>query len=829
MQQNYPRKRGLGLKRRPSTNKTTQRRVKDAPSRKNFMDEESHLNESPAMSESSQTSREMAEIEQKMREIEDGYQSKQSERLKMANIPENADVRRMDFSTILEKESKSRSHLRSSPSEYRQHDDLPRKKYSKCSSYARLMNDDIFNTKQNSITEASHRKAAEFMSLKSDLDLLKTPNQRAKTRMREFLRGGGRLVGSLDDQIIHETSEVYLEKSRSRYESSISGRKSQSKDMRFPRVTPKKLPRRDQLSSSKSRLSSINRGNNAEPKTQKGMIQNLKKELKVEKNKFSKLKNKLNLNIVELKKLEKVNRSLTSKIEAYKKKEMEGQESHSEKDKLIENLQSKLSFFQAIEEQIGNQPDLREFLECNLGINKKLDLKLRKSNDNFLKISKKYKDARQEIQKVKTENEALKTRIEMLNALKESTDHQNRDRSVRKPRLSAGVSRPSSKHDSKLGLSRARNRTRNSVRQQRKSRKSLNVNKTPEKRKPRRSEKGVPKNGKRSGQNSKRGSIKPSKDRQSKRKSGALMLSKEVIDLRKKVEEMTSKNNKFQERISNLLRRNSDLQSSNKELISKVDKLTVQLTESEMGQSGDGAEHMGYLNDKVHGYKGKASSRSALRAFDDDKENQVFNGNRPPLGTLKNKHSAPRPQRKVFGNRRPTGPPNYGRSSALDMEANGRVFQAKEPTCDTQKEVELMGKDIDYIQLEKLYNKLAKKHHELVKKLKKAKAKKNLRDLSEMNLSSFMGSSSKKGLSSGGKGYFERSSLINESSVNIEFEKSSPTKHPYPELSPFKRLPERSQLPHRNQLDPRSRESTSNQQSQEFIFCTPNHSKSRIH
>jgi hypothetical protein len=52
-------------------------------------------------------------------------------------------------------------------------------------------------------------------------------------------------------------------------------------------------------------------------------------------------------------------------------------------------MKNKLEFFGEIEEQIGNDPNIKHFVECNLGINRKLDLRLKKANENFTKVLKK--------------------------------------------------------------------------------------------------------------------------------------------------------------------------------------------------------------------------------------------------------------------------------------------------------------------------------------------------------------------------------------------------------------------------------------------------------
>ena len=58
----------------------------------------------------------------------------------------------------------------------------------------------------------------------------------------------------------------------------------------------------------------------------------------------------------------------------------------SERDQLHQHL----DFYKKIEEKIGEDQDLNEFIEYSMSINKKLDIKLQTLNDNYIKINRKY-------------------------------------------------------------------------------------------------------------------------------------------------------------------------------------------------------------------------------------------------------------------------------------------------------------------------------------------------------------------------------------------------------------------------------------------------------
>lgn len=74
-------------------------------------------------------------------------------------------------------------------------------------------------------------------------------------------------------------------------------------------------------------------------------------------------------------------------------------------------LKNKLDFFSEIEAQIGKQPDLKSFIECNLGINRKLDLKLRKGNENFRRVLKRKEQLETQIEQLRSEIESQKIEI----------------------------------------------------------------------------------------------------------------------------------------------------------------------------------------------------------------------------------------------------------------------------------------------------------------------------------------------------------------------------------------------------------------------------------
>lgn len=302
-------------------------------------------------------------------------------RFKLSDIPANLDIRKMDFSTILGKK------LRESP-------------FKKNKSLISIENE---NLKENYNTENTNG----ITSMKTEgID----EDKRGRGKMRNSIlrsKQKKKKMGSSNKKSSKKIPKSFSYASLKRSES----KKKKEEIIEKPRKSSKKTINR--RSTKGSRVSLYSRNNSKEnlEHSPHSMMNNLKSQLQSQKNKFNQLKTQFNLQKSENQKLQKLN-EISKRKEEETRSENTSLKNYIEKLECeAENLKSRMNFFEQIEKEIGGQPDLKEFIECNLGINKKLDLKLRKGNENFTKMCRQVEDLKKSKKRLKKEIENLNSKL----------------------------------------------------------------------------------------------------------------------------------------------------------------------------------------------------------------------------------------------------------------------------------------------------------------------------------------------------------------------------------------------------------------------------------
>lgn len=92
----------------------------------------------------------------------------------------------------------------------------------------------------------------------------------------------------------------------------------------------------------------------------------------------------------------------------------------------ILSLKNRLEYFLDIEQRIGADQNLMGFVECNLGINRKLDKSLQKANSNFQRMLKKKEQLDLQLAEKERIICSLKKEVEDLRTVKKSSEPQRR-------------------------------------------------------------------------------------------------------------------------------------------------------------------------------------------------------------------------------------------------------------------------------------------------------------------------------------------------------------------------------------------------------------------
>lgn len=347
-----------------------------------------------------------------LEEVEERISDK---RFKLTDLPPGIDIRKMDFSSILDKREfgieSERKNLKKSGSK-------ERRKRTKSGSlgafnknYQRITQTYDENSRIGANRACVYKSKGSSSKKKMRKEAKKEPRRsRGRRRMQS-----NKLRGDMShSQIMRNShSQASVNKSRDLKIHSRSKDKGHiSRVNNISRNSSKKTFHRRSANVSRSSLySKINQDHDSSPHS---MINKLKSRLQIQTNKYNQMKSQFNLQKSENKKLKNLN-------ELIKGKEIEKNKENSKLKKCIETMKKELeavklrmNFFVAIENEIGKEPDLQEFIECNLGINKKLELKLRKGNENFAKICKQYEDLKKVNARLKKENENLNSKISVM-------------------------------------------------------------------------------------------------------------------------------------------------------------------------------------------------------------------------------------------------------------------------------------------------------------------------------------------------------------------------------------------------------------------------------
>lgn len=547
-------------------------------------------------------------------------------RFQLSDIPPNLDIRKMDFSTILGKKEKSEKKIKKRK---KSHDNFKSDNHQGMS-YSMITDDE--EAKKMKIRKRTEEKNMKKSGKKRRPDKLRKNLLRRSNRRKNHSsskKNFSRIPKSFSYVSLKKSSEKNPEKLNRSKESVKNGKREKNLKRRSSKKTAQKRSQKG------SRSSLYSKNHVRDEKSPHSMIMNLKAQLQAEKNRYKELKSRYNLQNSENKKLKKISENWQNKEEGLKKKysDLKGYTKLIEKE--LESLRSKMGFFEQIQKEIGGQPDLKEFIECNLGINKKLDLKLRKGNENFSRMCKQYEDLKKVNSRLKKQVENLNSKIsvyearERIKSLKdEGKEIMTVKEKLQKERKKARRLRSRSKKGKKKNLKENKKIKEKEICQKCKEREEKNL-----------------------------------KQRQNYHSFNRKISSVSVVEfdnLKRKNKDQEKKINEFQNKFILLNNEISRLNIENNTLKNKVRKNNMR--EKKLKKKNKGSKNQSKIYDTF------------------DQENSIDIDN-------------------------------------FDSKMNFNSFSTNEEFL----EVERIKENIDYTQLTILYNKLVKKHYNLIKKIKQKK------------------------------------------------------------------------------------------------------------